>query len=372
MNKILINGISAKSGGGRSILTNLLNTISSRKINFEFIVIVPQNHGYEKFSTENIAIVEFSTLHYNVLKQLYFYNFWIKKFIKENNISLVFNLADVIIPLNRKQLFLFDWSYATYPESIVWKRMGLFERYYKKFKLHLFKKRVKYLSVLYAQTNSIKSRLNEFFQIENIGIIPNAVSIDNLSGGVFKDFNLPKNRINFLCLSKYYIHKNIESFIPLAKIIKKEDLPFTIILTINQDQHKNAKLLIDQIEKENLQDILINVDEVEMQNVPSLYDQTDALLLPTLLESFSGTYIEAMYHKKPIFTSNYDFAIDVCGDSAIYFDPLNTLDILKAMKQIQDEALVREKVLMATERLNEFPSWKQVSDIIINEFQKYV
>jgi hypothetical protein len=49
-----------------------------------------------------------------------------------------------------------------------------------------------------------------------------------------------------------------------------------------------------------------------MSDVPKWYKATQALLLPTLLESFSGTYIEAMHFERPIFTSNLDFAKEVC------------------------------------------------------------
>ena len=51
------------------------------------------------------------------------------------------------------------------------------------------------------------------------------------------------------------------------------------------------------------------------------------MILPTLLESFSATYIEAMFHGKTILTSDLDFARDVCGEAAFYFDPLNPQSI---------------------------------------------
>jgi len=66
--------------------------------------------------------------------------------------------------------------------------------------------------------------------------------------------------------------------------------------------------------------------------VPSLYAQSDALLMPTLLESFSGTYVEAMFHKIVILTSKLDFAEDVCGESAFYFDPTSPEDILASIE----------------------------------------
>jgi glycosyltransferase involved in cell wall biosynthesis len=57
------------------------------------------------------------------------------------------------------------------------------------------------------------------------------------------------------------------------------------------------------------------------------------LLMPTLLESYGNPYAEAMYHNKTIITSDLDFAKDVCGDAAFYFDPLDENSILATIKQ---------------------------------------
>ena len=58
--------------------------------------------------------------------------------------------------------------------------------------------------------------------------------------------------------------------------------------------------------------------------------------MPTLLESFSGTYVESMYFEKPILTSDLDFAKEICGNGAIYFNPFNTQEQLDAIKFISE------------------------------------
>lgn len=370
MKTILINGISAKSGGGKSILKNLLSAINVKNTELNFVVIVPAKHGYENYSMKNVVIIPFSTKKLPSIFQFLFYFFSVHKIIRKHNICLILNLADIIIPTRTKQLFLFDWSYAAYPDSIVWSLMKTKERYHKKLKLFLFKKMVDYPTVVYAQTESIKKRLSKYYRLKKSGIIPNAVSLDNLTGGNYKDFKLPKDRFLFLCLSKYYIHKNIESFIPLSKMIRDSNLPYCIIITINKEQHSNAKRIIELIQRENLEKILINIGEVKMEHVPSLYEQTDALLLPTLLESFSGTFVEAMFHKKPIFTSKYDFSQDICRNCAIYFDPLKTEEIFQAICLIKNKRLMEEKVANGTLRLKDFPNWYQATEIILNEINK--
>ena len=372
MKSILINGVSAKSGGGKSILTNFLTSIKHKEIDLKYIVIVPPNHNYEKFKNENVIIIPFNDSKFSGIAQLYFYFVYVKKIIKRYNIELVFNLSDVIIRHKTKQLFLFDWPYGVYPESSVWQKMPFFEFFYRKFKLFLFKNSVIFPTTIYAQTFSVRERLSRLYTIDKIGIFPNAVSIDNIEGGVYKDFMFPENRTKFLCLSKYYVHKNIEIFLPLARLIKLNNLAYSIVVTIEKSQHRNAKKLLETIIEEKLENIIINVGAVDMEHVPSLYKQVDALLLPTLLESFSGTYVEAMHHLKPIFTSDMDFAKDVCGEAAIYFNALNAYEVFNAIKQFSDESLMKEMISAGEKRLGSFLSWEDVSERILNEIKRNI
>jgi glycosyltransferase involved in cell wall biosynthesis len=91
------------------------------------------------------------------------------------------------------------------------------------------------------------------------------------------------------------------------------------------------------------------------KSCPSLYAQSDALFAPTLLETFSAAYPEAMKMEKPILTSNYSFAKDVCQDAALYFDPLDPVDIAEKIKKlIEDTALQHELVEKGKKRVKEF------------------
>ena len=45
--------------------------------------------------------------------------------------------------------------------------------------------------------------------------------------------------------------------------------------------------------------------------IGNIYKKSDALLMPTLLESLGLPYLEAMNYKKSILTSKFDLAFDV-------------------------------------------------------------
>ncbi len=357
-----LNGLNSKSGGGKSILTNLLSLIhDSTKSDHKYFVLTDNPALYNDFTNSRITLVNISQIFKKAIFAPLTYHTILPRLIKKLNVEVILNIGDIVINSKIPQLYLFDWPYAAYPSSIVWSKMDLHDLIKRKIKLFLFIKSIKRKELLIAaQTLTMKKKLESLYSLKNIIILPNAVSLENISGGKFKDFRLPENKFKLLYLTYYYTHKNLEIFLPLAKKIKDLKLPYCLIITIASNQHKGAKSLLKKIDKEKLNDIIINVGPVSSTHIPSLYKQSDALLIPTLLESFSGTYAEAMYHKIPILTSDMDFASDVCGDAALYFDPLQVNSILNTINQIfKNEKLRLKKTNTANERLNNMTNWNQ-------------
>ena len=99
------------------------------------------------------------------------------------------------------------------------------------------------------------------------------------------------------------------------------------------------------------------------------YEHTDALLLPTLLESYSGTYNEAMRFHRPVLTSDLDFAHAVCGDAAVYFDPWNPADIASAIVRLKNDADLRRRLVAAGDQQKEraSKSWDEIAASVMNE-----
>lgn len=355
--KIFINGLNAKVGGGRSIFKNYLSLLKESKKDYDYVVLAPSKKEYSEYQSNKIEVIEIKARLTKTLFYPFIFKWVLPNLIKKHNCSIVFNLADIPIVTKIKQIFLFDWSYAVYPNSEVWEMMDAKSRLIRRTKLFFFKRNLKHVSILIAQTPTIKKRLHEIYDLEEIEVVPNAVSIENLKIGVEKNFNLP-NGLKLVYLSHYYPHKNLEIFIPLAQLIREKGLKYKIITTIEPSQHKNAALFLKEIKTRKLDSIIINIGAVSMKYVPYLYQQCDGLLMPTLLESFSGSYVEAMYHKLPILTSNLDFARGVCFDSAMYFDPLDETKILKAIETIfNDKDLKQNKIEEGIKLLKKMPDW---------------
>ena len=332
MANILINGISSKAGGGNSVLLNFLKTIDKKELNHQFIVIVDSTKKNLKFINKNIKIQPIKILD----KQIFIpftINYVLPIIVKLKKIDLILNLATLIIPTKTKQIFFFQWPYGIYPDSQAWKLGTKLDRILNELKIFLLKKNFKYVDCTVAQGEALSKRISSLYNFEKVPIIKNSVSIENLDSDIFIDKNLGDG-FKLLCLSYYYPHKNLEIFLELAEKIKIEKKDWKLIITIDKKQHYGAKKLLEEIKQRKLTEIIINIGSVSRREVPSLYKQTDALLLPTLLETFSGTYVEAMFHKKPILTSNLEFATDVCKDAALYFDPLDSEEIFSTINII--------------------------------------
>ncbi|MFW5820255.1 MAG: glycosyltransferase, partial [Bacteroidota bacterium] len=93
---------------------------------------------------------------------------------------------------------------------------------------------------------------------------------------------------------------------------------------------------------------------------PSLYQECDAMFLPSLLECFSASYPEAMAMEKPIITVDLGFAHSICNDSALFFNPIDSTDALNKIEALRINADLRKNlILKGKKRLEDFPSSKE-------------
>lgn len=360
--KIVLNALNAKSGGGKSILINFLKLLNASNLVDCFFVMTPCASDYKQYESEHVKIMDTPAWYSKSLLSPFVYCYRLPKLIRQIRPDVIFNMGDLVIRTKMPQVYLYDWPYAAYPESQVWKRMSFSDKFQKRIKRFFFKRNIGFASCVAAQTADMKKRLEHLYGLKNVKVVPNAVSLDNLAPKHTLEMALPKgNRL--LYLTYFYPHKNLEIFIPLAKLIQQQNLDFKLIVTLSPSQHSDAAAFLQTIEAEGLTNIIHNVGPVPMEQVPALYQACDGLLMPTLLESFSGTYVEAMFHEIPIFTSDLDFAHAVCAEAAFYFDPLNAKAILDTLKAAFDNApLCSEKLQIGRDRLAQMPSWEAVFD----------
>jgi len=358
MTRVFVNGISAKSGGGRSILTNFLKVARSADDPYRYLVVVPNDEIYADLANDRVKLLPMPQASKTMLIPLAS-AITLPRTARSTSADLVFNLSDIPLRSRLPQVFLFDWPYAAFLDSPAWKLSTRKERAVRHAKLFLFKRFLPFVDVTIAQNEVLATCLHRNYGLSAVRVVPNAVSLDNLAGAESHDFALGAG-VKLLCLSRYYSHKNIESFLPLAELLKSASAEIKIITTVDAADSPRAAAFLRKIAARGLGDVIVNLGSVPMSQVPSLYRQVDALLLPTLLESFSGTYVEAMFHQLPILTSDLPFAHGVCGSGAYYFDPFDPGGMYSAINAMLTDPIERAKKLAAASgRLAEMLTWDQ-------------
>lgn len=78
--------------------------------------------------------------------------------------------------------------------------------------------------------------------------------------------------------------------------------------------------------------------------LPALYRHALALIYPALYEGFGLPPVEAMAAGCPVLVSNVTAMPEVCGDAALYCDPLNTESITEAMLNLADDENMRKRL----------------------------
>jgi glycosyltransferase involved in cell wall biosynthesis len=376
--KILINAVNLKVGGGVTVVSSFLKElIANEEFHGDtFHVLVPSGIGYEKFDSYPVKIETVPNRMLSPLFRLILDYTWFKDKIAIIQPDIIFTMGNIAIPSIIPQAVLFHFPYAMYPdEKEVWTRLSKLQQFDFKLRNLIFSSRLKYAKIIFPQTDSARFRLKKYYgnKIQKFKVIPNSTYRLEGSHDVTEFFSRQLNCKYLLCLSKYYSHKNIEIFVPLAKLIKEKNSSLRLVITIEGDQGSGSQELIDAIAENKLTDIIINIGKVPMDQVPALYRQVDGMIMPTLLESFSATYIDSMTLGVPIFTSDRDFARDVCGDAAWYFDPHNAEKIFNTISTAfaQDEQR-NEKVSLGKKLAESMPDWKEVTQMYVEALHELV
>jgi len=358
--KLLINASNLYVGGGVQVAVSFINELQKMNYDNKYFVFL------SKKVKERLEIEEFDNrFKFFDVPKLSFYK--IGKYLRQIENSINYDVAFTIFgpsywkPSKVHLMGVADgWLYNDI--DFLLKEKNLFQNLRTKSLLQLkrfFMKKDGGFFVL--ETNDAKKKFIRYFNINEdkvfvVGNTYNAI-FDNLSyleekSKYYIDLNKKKGEFYLLTVANNYTHKNLSIIRKIIPILKEKNLKnIKFVLTLKEkDFYKNFG---------NFKEYIINVGEVDIRSVPSLYLQSDAMFLPTLLETFSASYPEAMKMKKPILTSNLSFAKDVCEDAALYFNPLDGNDIVEKIEMIyKDSNLYNELVNKGIKRVKTFETAK--------------
>jgi glycosyltransferase involved in cell wall biosynthesis len=129
--------------------------------------------------------------------------------------------------------------------------------------------------------------------------------------------------------STYFPHKNLEIIFEICKLLDCSDKNegFQFITTVQSDSIFNKR-----IEEFGLQSMIHNIGPYMYNESHRLYSEADAVFIPSVLETFSTSYIEAIAMAKPLIVADRPFSREICANYAHYYAPLSSIDAKKAIQ----------------------------------------
>lgn len=341
--KVLINAISCKMGGAKIILNSFLNNIDPQDKN-EYYFMINKNSVNKNLIKKHQSNIHFYETDYGEMKKIkryFWYQYSLPKFIKKNNFNYMINLTNYG-PTKPccKEILLFHNSRHISKE--IRDNINFLDRLKLILENLVLKISLKGADKIVVQTPYMKKGLIQKFKCDErkIYIIP--IGTNTIDKRLF-DENLERKLIGFIKneqnvmanISLYTKHKNLERMLEAVKIIKqKYNYKIKLIITIDKKEGKATERLLKLIDEYDISDYVLSVGNIKHDYIYQILEKAKAFIFPSYGESFGIPFVEAMKFNLPIVASDLEFAHDVCGNAALYFDYRNSEALAKRIIEV--------------------------------------
>lgn len=187
------------------------------------------------------------------------------------------------------------------------------------------------------ETNTARSGLAQRFGLpmDRMDVVPNSCGSHYLAAQGEIRIPVEGERIRILCMSADYPHKNL-AIIPFVARAMREQMPrlqFEFVVTLLKGSPSERRIARSAAGL-GVEEFISNMGPVSVSDGPALYKSCHICFLPSLLETFSANYPEAMAIGLPIVTTDLDFAKDVCKNAALYYEPTNAATAASAILRL--------------------------------------
>lgn len=151
--------------------------------------------------------------------------------------------------------------------------------------------------------------------------------------------------INITSVTAAFPHKNLDIIPEVLKELQDSygisNVRFHLTLPKNDVIFKSISSKLDNY---GLSDRIVNHGRMTQVELADLYRHSQMMFLPTLLEVFSASILEAMYFDLKIVASDFPFNSNVIQDAGLLFKPTNAKDAAEKIARIINDKELQESL----------------------------
>lgn len=339
----LINATNLKDGGGLQVAQSIIGQLH-RFSEHRFIIVISTYINDTDIAYGENAVVYKYNIRHNVRTILFGRDSFLDGLVLNNHVDTVLTIfgPSLWIPkckhlcgFARAQLILKDSPFfktASFKERIMFKIWDWAFRICSK--------------NFYTENSYISELLQKHYKKNKVYTVTNYYNqVFDMPEKWRKDKDLPSfEGITCLSVSSYSTHKNFEIIDGIIRYLRQVHPSFKIRFVLTFDKAEMAF-------KEDVQNHYLFVGKKDVSEIPVLYEQSDIMFMPTLLECFTATYPEAMRMRKPIVTTDLEFAHGLCGDAACYFSSIDPAAAAEAIYKVATDKEYASRLVQSGEKM---------------------
>lgn len=357
--KILVNTVSTKkhSGGAYQIAYNFILK-SQEYTEVEWVYVVSQD--LDEILPDTIK----KGVNYYVFPTQPDFNHSYKRVKKELTEleerlkpDVVYSItAPSYFTFKTREVMRFTMPWVTHPNKYSWSVLSWKRKL--EMKLYCWNQRRMMRKAKYFVTQTETTKMG----IMRITGVPaeNVRVVNNVLPAIFKTLSsspYPQDGdwIDIACVANTSAHKNLDILPRVITELRKmgiENVRFHVTIP-------PTGVFWEKMQQElrgcGLGERVVTYGRCSQIELADLYRHCQLCFLPTLLEVFSASTVEAMYFHLPTVATDFDFNREVMDDACLYYEPKNAMNAaMQIKKYIDDEKLQNNMKLLMEKRLSLF------------------
>jgi glycosyltransferase involved in cell wall biosynthesis len=348
--KIAINALSAKDGGGLIYLNHLISYLYKINKGNEFYIFIKQDNYRKIMDFEDNKFHLIGVNIRNLIHRLIYEQINLPILLKQFDIDVIYAPAEIAPLLSPCPVVLGIQNLNIYYKTVI-KHSPI-----ENLRFYVLRCLAKLSSKKAKRIIFVSNSANKIIAPKlNINLTKTRVVYHGVEYNVFQKFKVSENSLCFkkiinsnkyiLFLSSLARHKNIETLIKAyANLDDKFRDKYKLIIA-GKKIFPYYNELITITNKLNINKNVIFLDSVPYKDVPNIYQKASLFILPSYLETFGITIIEAMAAGVPIVASNAFAIPEVLGYAGLLFDPYNSNDLKEKMEEILSNQNLRNDLI---------------------------
>jgi glycosyltransferase involved in cell wall biosynthesis len=370
--KILVNAISARMGGIVTYTRNLLASLNERKVDSTFAVSA-------RFPDQGPGVLRLAASDLRPLRRFLWEQTAWRAMVKRLAPDVLFSSAN------------FGLIRSPVPQVLLVREGGLFDPFYlanctpeqgpvaglqRGIRRRLIISSARNSDLVLTPTATMREMLvawapdlQDKVEVNSYGTLSDAFTPAREAPRAWRG----DGTLRLLYVSVYYPHKQPGLVCQAVRGLLAEGMETRATITMSLAETRDFlggvhdHILLRKAEAEGL----VELGRRRYEDLPSLYHGHDVFVFPSISETFGHPMVEALSSGLPVVAADTPVNREVCGDAALYFDPLRPSALVECIRRLDGDAELRGRMVrMGRERVVQAFTWASHVDRLIAIFER--